>query len=190
MRRMAMHVAGVTLLGPTEVLGAARSVAEWSGRAVTTAVRLPDRFTALLDGVEMLISRIDDLSKRADELVTRVDMIAEAAGQAVVHANAVADGASAVIDRADLIADDAGRVATTASEVICHASRTSDGTRDLLEELPGLVRRLEGEIVPVLTTLDRVEPDTHQLLEVVKDLRRAVNGIPGAAYLGRRNDRP
>jgi ABC-type transporter Mla subunit MlaD len=179
MRRMAMHVAGVTLLGPTEALGAARSVVEWSGRAVTAAVRLPDRVTALLDGVEMLISRIDDLSKRADELVTRVDAIAEAAGQAVVHANAVADGASAVIDRADLIADDAGRVATTASEVVSQTSRTGDGARDLLEELPGLVRRLEVEIVPVLTTLDQVGPDTHEILRVVKDLRLAVHDIPG-----------
>ena len=33
--------------------------------------------------------------------------------------------------------------------------------------------------MPILATLDRVGPDIHDLLEVTRDLRLAIAGIPG-----------
>jgi len=40
--------------------------------------------------------------------------------------------------------------------------------------------------MPMLATLDRVGPDMHELLNVVKDLRHAIDGIPGLGYFRRR----
>jgi hypothetical protein len=57
----------------------------------------------------------------------------------------------------------------------------------LVDQLPRLTEHLETDIMPILTTLDRVGPDINELLNVVKDLRGAVGGIPGLAYLRRRN---
>jgi hypothetical protein len=44
--------------------------------------------------------------------------------------------------------------------------------------------------MPILGTLDRVGPDINELLLVVKDLRKAVDGLPGMSMLRRRGPRP
>jgi hypothetical protein len=42
--------------------------------------------------------------------------------------------------------------------------------------------------MPILATLDRVGPDVHELLDVLKDVRLAIQGIPGFARLRRRGE--
>jgi hypothetical protein len=44
------------------------------------------------------------------------------------------------------------------------------------------------DIMPILSTLDRVGPDIHELLDVAKDVRQAIQGIPGFEYLRRRGE--
>ena len=41
-------------------------------------------------------------------------------------------------------------------------------------------------ILPILATLDRVGPDVHELLDVLKEVRQAINGVPGFAFLRKR----
>lgn len=36
--------------------------------------------------------------------------------------------------------------------------------------------------MPILATLDRVGPDIHDLLDVTRDLRQAILGLPGFAF--------
>ncbi|MDT7642727.1 MAG: hypothetical protein QOC83_7015, partial [Pseudonocardiales bacterium] len=55
-----------------------------------------------------------------------------------------------------------------------------------VDQLPRLAEHLESDVMPILATLDRVGPDMHELLNVVKDLRTALDGVPGLAYLRRR----
>jgi hypothetical protein len=43
--------------------------------------------------------------------------------------------------------------------------------------------------MPILATLDRVGPDVHELLNVLKEVRQAINGIPGFSLLRRRGER-
>jgi hypothetical protein len=40
--------------------------------------------------------------------------------------------------------------------------------------------------MPILATLDRVGPDVHELLDVLKDVRQALLGVPGFKMLRRR----
>ena len=40
--------------------------------------------------------------------------------------------------------------------------------------------------MPILATLDRVGPDVHELLDVLKDVRLAIQGVPGFRLLRRR----
>ncbi|MFE9869776.1 hypothetical protein ACFYON_03950 [Micromonospora sp. NPDC005686] len=44
-------------------------------------------------------------------------------------------------------------------------------------------------MLPILATLDRVGPDLHDLLDVTRDLKLAVAGIPGLGMLRRRGER-
>jgi hypothetical protein len=56
----------------------------------------------------------------------------------------------------------------------------------LVDELPKLKQHLTADILPILATLDRVGPDLHDLLDVTRDLKLAVAGIPGLGMLRRR----
>jgi hypothetical protein len=58
----------------------------------------------------------------------------------------------------------------------------------LVDELPKLKDHLTGNVLPILGTLDRVGPDVHDLLEVTRDLKLAVAGIPGLKMLRRRGE--
>ncbi|RQX21466.1 hypothetical protein DDE19_00095, partial [Micromonospora ureilytica] len=59
----------------------------------------------------------------------------------------------------------------------------------LIDELPKLKEHLTADILPILATLDRVGPDLHDLLDVTRDLKLAVAGIPGLGMLRRRGEK-
>jgi hypothetical protein len=58
----------------------------------------------------------------------------------------------------------------------------------LVDELPRLSQHLNDDVLPILGTLNRVGPDIHELLDVAKDVRQAIQGIPGFDYLRRRGE--
>src|SRR6266436_221574 len=97
---MAVQIAGITLPGPTEVLGealgTARSVAGWGARTAEV---------------------VDALAERADSLVARVDAVAGAAEQTVLAASAVAGEAAGVVSRAVAVTDSASVVVTGAGKI-------------------------------------------------------------------------
>lgn len=211
---MPVQIAGVAVPSPQEALSAAWSVADWSVRVVRLVAELPGRAEELLTHLDKLLSRMDDLAQRADALVDKVDAIAGSAEQTVRAASAVAEGAAGVIDWASQVTDGAGAVVAQAEQASRGASELLNTWRPLAEraaplaetfvtelseqeaqaairlvdQLPRLAEHMETDIMPILATLDRVGPDINELLTVTKDLRRAINGIPGFAYFRRRGN--
>jgi D-serine deaminase-like pyridoxal phosphate-dependent protein len=59
----------------------------------------------------------------------------------------------------------------------------------MVDQLPQLTEHLETDIMPILATLDRVGPDVHELLEQLKEVRQAIQGIPGFGFFRRRGER-
>jgi hypothetical protein len=64
-----------------------------------------------------------------------------------------------------------------------------DAAIKLVDQMPQFTEHMVTDIMPILATLDRVAPDLHELLEVTKDLRQAIDGIPGFSFLKRRGAR-
>lgn len=206
----------MVLPGPTEAIGGAfetlRAVFGWSEQTIRLIGELPDRAVTLLDRIEQLIARIEELTERADVLVKRVDTIAASTEDTVRTANAVADGAAGVVEWSSQIADGAGAIVAQAEQTSKGATellatyqplaeraaplarRFVDELSEqevhaairMIDQLPQLAEHLETDIMPILATLDKVGPDIHELLDVVKDLRQAINGIPGLGYFRRR----
>ena len=58
----------------------------------------------------------------------------------------------------------------------------------LIDHLPAVTEHMEQDIMPILATLDRVGPDVHELLNVTRDLRQAIVGVPGFAFFRRRGE--
>lgn len=267
---MVMRIAGLPVLGPSDLLAGARAVAGWTEEAVDVAGTLPERAARLLDGVEALVGRIGGVADRVDGLLDRVDATLDrvdaAAGQAEVTVatvnrlvetvDAVATRATAAVGRAEHVAEQAagtlataaavagdaeqvvraaggvaadaadivssaGAVAGRAGVVVDEAVATSAAARELLDtwaplsvrmsplarrfveqlseqevtaaiqlvdHLPQLTEHMETDIMPILATLDRVGPDVHELLDVLKDVRQAIVGVPGFAFFRRRGE--
>jgi hypothetical protein len=150
--------------GPSDVF-------RWTMQTATTAASVPERVLNLLTTAESVVSRADDLLRRTEQLVTRSE-------KAVEHAEQVTAAA-------------ATQVAATApviqfvEEFSAHEVQAAIA---LVDELPRLARHLDDDVLPILTTLNRVGPDIHELLDVAKDVRQAVLGIPGFDYLRRRGE--
>src|SRR5436189_215907 len=58
----------------------------------------------------------------------------------------------------------------------------------LVDRMPLVLEHLENDVLPMLSTLERVGPDVHELLEVADDLRRVITGLPGIGLLRRRGE--
>jgi len=56
----------------------------------------------------------------------------------------------------------------------------------LIDHVPQFTEHMETDIMPILATLDQVGPDMHELLEVLKDVRLAIQGVPGLSLFRRR----
>ena len=147
-------------------------------------------------------------------MVESARSITSGADGVVTEARAITTGAASVVESARTITGGADEVMTSVSATSRHAQELLDLYRPMLEraaplagkfiddlapeeidaaiklvdELPALAHHMATDILPILETLDRVGPDLHELLDVTKDLRRAIDGIPGFSFLKRRGE--
>ena len=174
---------------PSDVLDAAQTVAG-----------LPSRTVGLFDDTMRLVSRLSAMADKADGLLERADRLLAAAERTVAGADAATRQAEAIIARADTTAGDVqalitlyeplakqaaplvGRFVEELSEQEVHAAI------QLIDQLPALTEHMRNDIMPILATLDRVGPDLHELLEVTREVRQAILGVPGFAFFRRRGE--
>jgi hypothetical protein len=143
----------------------------WTMRTTGAAASVPGRVLNLLTAAESVVAR-------ADELVRRTERVVAGAENAVTHAEQVTTAAQEqVVATRPLI--------EFLEEFSAHEIQAAIR---LVDELPRLASHLNDDVLPILNTLNRVGPDLHELLDVVKDVRQAIQGIPGFDYLRRRGE--
>ncbi|SCF31304.1 hypothetical protein [Micromonospora chokoriensis] len=161
---------------------------------------MPTRAFAVLDGVEALLARINGVVDRIETTLDRTDQVLTDADRVARTAATVVANAEGVADRAAVTVGTAAEAAATAAELLAAYEpalrRAAPMTErfveqlsheeitaaiHLIDELPKLKQHLTADILPILATLDRVGPDLHDLLDVTRDLKLAVAGIPGWA---------
>jgi uncharacterized protein YoxC len=169
---------------------------------------------AVADGAATIVARAGQVADGAADVVTGAGVVADEARGIVAAAGAVAADAGGVIlkatgvaDRALVVVEQAAGAATGASDMLAVyqpiAERAAPLAQRFVQEfseeelhaairlvdhLPQLTEHVETDIMPILVTLDRVGPDLHELLNVVKDLQLAIRGIPGLRMLRRRGE--
>lgn len=175
---------------------------------------LVNRMIVVIDRAERLLERADEAVVETQEAVRQVRVLTAAAAMAVDEATRVAGAAATVVAEAELVAGHAAGIisrtagtAQTAEELLTSfepALRRAAPMADrfmrqlsheevtaairLVDELPKLTNHLTDNVLPILGTLDRVGPDIHDLLDVTRDLKLAVAGIPGLKMLRRRGE--
>jgi ABC-type transporter Mla subunit MlaD len=201
-----LAAAARSLLGWTDE--AVQVVADLPARVaalVDEAERLVDRVAATLDRVDAAVDHVERVAGRAAE-------VAEEAGAVVVGVAAVADRADQVVARiipvtgaAEGVLESVGATSAGAQALLEVFQPMTERGAPLLQhfidefsvqELQALIRlvdqmpqfaaHLESDVMPVLVKLDQVGPDVHELLDVLKDVRLAIQGVPGFALFRKR----
>jgi hypothetical protein len=147
------------------------------------------------------VERATEVAAAAAVVVGEAERVAVAAGVVVADAGRVAGEASGTVAKAAVAAGTAGelldayepalrRGAPMATRFVEELSQEEvTAAIRLVDELPRLRQHLTSDVLPILATLDRVGPDLHDLLDVTRDLKLAVAGIPGLGMLRRRGER-
>lgn len=143
----------------------------WTARTTASAASVPGRVLDLLSMAESVVAR-------ADALVTRTERVVTDAEQAVADAKEVTAAAGEQVAAA-------APVIEFAKEFSAHEVQAAI---KLVDELPRLSQHLNDDVLPILGTLNRVGPDIHELLDVAKEVRQAILGIPGFDFLRRRGE--
>jgi ABC-type transporter Mla subunit MlaD len=182
--------------GPGAVIGGAAAAAE----AVETAISLVPRAADALTRVEALLDRVEAVVRHAEQVVDesaestgRVKATVDAVGVVTRDAGRRVDAAGGLIDRLDTLLGTwepiGRRLAPQASRFADNVSEHEvDAAVALVDRLPVVLEHMDSDLLPVLTKLDQVGPDLHELLAVVEDLRRVVTGLPGVGLLRRRGE--
>jgi methyl-accepting chemotaxis protein len=143
----------------------------WTVQTATTAASIPGRMVNLLNTAESVVARADELVQRTEQAITNAE-------DTIAHAQHVTTAAQEQVTATRPLIQFAEEFST--HEV--HAAIK------LVDELPRLARHLSDDVLPILTTLNHVGPDIHELLTTANDIRQAVLGIPGFQYLRRRGE--
>jgi uncharacterized protein YoxC len=196
-------------------MGLAKQALSAAIDTTATVAAVPGRVLDLIGEVEQLVRKvngtvdaIDAIVRKADALVDRTGAVVADAEKAVDEVRAITASASDVAERAGLVVTTAGHTAHTANELIGIyepiakqaqplakrfveelSPHEVEAAIKLVDELPVLTEHLTSDILPILATLDRVGPEVHQLLEVTSDMRQAILGIPGFAFMRRRGEK-
>jgi ABC-type transporter Mla subunit MlaD len=167
---------------PSDVLGAAQTVAGLP----SDVIRMLTRLGGLIDQAETLLARADRLLGSAEQTMAGVNGTTRKAEEAVARADATTRSAQHLMAEYSPMAERAAPMARVLidelSEQELHAAVR------LIDQLPALTEHMEHDIMPILATLDRVGPDIHDLLDVTRDVRQAIIGVPGFAFFRRRGE--
>jgi ABC-type transporter Mla subunit MlaD len=190
---------------PSDLAAAARSVLGWTDEAVQVVADLPARVVALLDEAERLVTRVGDTLDRVDAVTGRVDAVVDRVERVTGNAEQVVERIIPITGAADAMLESVGATSAGAQALLEVFQPMTERGAPLLQhfidefsvdELHALIRlidhvpqfteHMESDIMPVLAKLDQVGPDVHELLDVLKDVRLAIQGLPGFSLLRRR----
>ncbi len=196
---------------PADLFGAAATVKDGLAGAVDgvgDALDLVPRAAALISRIESVVDRVDLLLDRAQASLDRVDgtiadaetsvaavrEVVERSGLTVTKADRAVAGATGVMERADRLVSQVEPIARKGTPIAARlvdslSPAEVDSAISLADRLPTLLAHLDDDVLPMLQQLGHVGPDVHQILEVVEDLRAALDGVPGMGLLKRLGDR-
>lgn len=190
-----------------ELVGRVSAVADRVDAVALRAEAIAERVNAVAlhadavaDGAAEVVAGAVAVTAEAQAVVVAAGTVTEGAGGAVIKATAVTDRSAAVVEQAAAATAGASAILGAYEPILARAaplaqSFVSEFTEaeleaaiKLIDQLPQLTEHLETDVMPILVTLDRVGPDVHELLDVLKEVRLAIQGIPGFRLLRRRGE--
>lgn len=182
---------------PTAVLGAAISggsaVLGWTVQAVAVGVRLPDQVTDLMGHAYRIVGEVDRVLDDARRITTEVTEVVASARESTAGADEVVGGAGSTSGTVQELLALYEPLAREAAPLVQRFVDDLSGAEvnaaiKLVDQLPEFTEHMQHDIMPILKTLDQVAPDLHELLDVAKKVRQAIDGVPGSGFLRKRGE--
>lgn len=155
--------------GSSDVVHAARAIRD----GVKDAVALGPRLFSVIGRVEDVLGRVETVLGRVETVVGRIE--------------GTSRRVESVVDLYEPPLTKLAPSLQSFSEKLEPHEVTA--MIELVDRLPRLLTHLDEDVIPILTTLDRVAPDLHQLLEIAQDLQVALSGLPGMGWLRKRAEK-
>lgn len=176
--------------GAAELVQAAAAVRDGLGDALGLAPRL----LSMLDDTETLLARVTAVVGKIEMTVDRADALIASVGTTDLAAARVLSSVESTTSRGEALLDlyeGPARQLAPAVRIFADALDPDEVSAmvGLVDRLPVLLKHLDEDVLPILTTLDRVAPDLHQLLEIAQDLQVALGGLPGMGWLRKRAEK-
>jgi hypothetical protein len=194
------------------LVGAAEALVERINDVVARAERLVAEAEAISASAGVVVVDAAKISSQAAGVVAVAEQVSTQASGVIAVAEHVSGRAAGVVGDAAKVSDEAAAVIALAESTAAIANElvrayepialraapladrfVTELSEDeveaairLVDELPRLTEHLTTNILPILSTLDRVGPDVTELLKVTRDVRQAIVGIPGFRFFRRR----
>ncbi len=211
--RVAMVLTDVEVL-MGRISGVADDAAALLSEMSAGAARVIAGSEATVAGAARVIAGSEATVAGAARVIEGAEATVAGAARVIAGSEATVAGAARVIDSSGLTVHDAartiaeaGRATTTALELLATWQPIAEQAAPLagrfvrefseeelqaainaVDQLPGLANHLKSDVMPLLATLDRAGPDIHELLDVAKDVREAIAGIPGFTFFRKRGE--
>lgn len=194
----------------TEVEG----VVERVDRVVTEAVQTLTRTDGAVADAARTLERTDSVVNDAVRTLTRTDDVVNDAVRTLTRADGAVADAGETLGRTGGVVEQAEQAVTTTEGVLGRVVRLVDLTEPslvklqptldrlaettdpaevdalvtLVDHLPQLVERFEGEMLPIVRSLQTVAPDIHDLLDLSRALNEMLGAVPGLGRVKKRID--
>jgi ABC-type transporter Mla subunit MlaD len=166
------------------LVGRVDGVATRAAEVAEEAAAVADRAGVVADRAGVVAEGAGAVADRADQVVARIIPVTGAAEGVLESVGTTSAGAQALVEVFQPIAE---RGVPLLQHFIDEFSvEELQALIKLVDQVPQFTEHMETDIMPILATLDRVGPDVHELLDVLKDVRLAIQGVPGFRMLRRR----
>ena len=180
----------------------------------TAADQVVHRADAVVTEVEGVVDRVDRVVTEAVQTLTRTDEVVNEAVRTLTRADGAVADAGETLGRTGGVVEQAEQAVTTTEGVLGRVVRLVDLTEpslvklqptldrlaettdpaevdalvSLVDHLPQLVERFEGEMLPIVRSLETVAPDIHDLLDLSRALNEMLGAVPGLGRVKKRID--
>jgi uncharacterized protein YoxC len=160
-----------------DVAGEARVLVTRAGEVADGAATVAARAGDVAEGAARVAESADEVVARIVPIAGSAEAVLELVGGTAANAQALLEVFQPIGERgAPLLAHFVDEFSVEELQALVR----------LIDTVPRFAEHMETDIMPVLAKLDQVGPDVHELLDVLKDVRLAIQGVPGFALFRRR----
>ena len=161
------------------VIGGSERTVEGAGRVIAGA-------ESTVEGAGRVIAGAESTVRGAEVTIRGAEVTVSGAARTIAEAAAATSAAMALLDTWRPIAEQAAPLAARFVEAF--SEEELQAAIHAVDQLPALTAHLQDDVMPLLATLDRTGPDVTELLDVAKDVREAIAGIPGFTFFRKRGE--